>query len=1507
MQQSSPTFFNQMHRYIATEVDRLNYRQPGGPEGWRLRRVITRGYWLTGQDEFHVPHGRLLFNGHNGSGKSVLLGAALPFALDNDKRPHRLSTFRGDRSRSMRYFVIGGAKDDVYHPSYRYEARTVYFALEWEWFGNEPPEALRETWLDGSPVRFLTTGVGLSASERTDQVDSWGFVVLDGRRFGIDFEVLDTRTGQGLSYAALRASLKDGGVATQEPRKYKEMVNRYLFGFTDLTEYQALLDTLLQLRSSKLGGDMKPSTVTELLSRSLPELPAEKTEQLARIISDLDDTERELASIREAIGISREVHAGTSAVHEARTRLDAYDLTLADREARRARREEERAQQEVQRLQGELEETSGKLSESQRELASVQEQVRQMQELHANLFSQEDVLQQRQEERDRQSERARRAREDQQEAVRTLEGTRRSLRQLEQDFRHSRETFEHRAQELHQHARNASWPAAARHAQSLLGLMPRLVLADAASTDFGPGTDAYTTEIPDATALVTQGHQRQMGLSEARRLARAASTLQTRYEAAQEAVQQATRAVELAEDAARQAEHTWREAREGAAAAVQAWAESCEALMVPVGPLTEVEQALEHATDEPDVHALLRPLEQMYHGQRDETEGLDRAADMHVRSLNEVIKEVAAERERKAAEKEATPTRSPAVEAARQALQAAGIAAVPLYAACDFQEGTDAALQGSVEAFLERAGLLDALVVDPAQRGQALNLLREQGLADALLEAGPDSEALGFALAAPEPCTAAPGAQGHPGSRNLGNVLCPESEAPPGLADLLAAIRLAEGPDGETQDAYNVMAENPDSVTPWSPAAWSPTSWTHGLLRGTNEPTAIAQFIGAANRRRKRERELTELDARLRELQAEQEQARAKHARMKELMAALAAEWNRVLHLSQWTFLRGALDERQQAFRRRKEARATLETAFTDAEARHKAWKEAAQALEQSLAALLGPGTAPTEDEIDDLQQETGHALAVLERSLPPCQETLKSSQSRWLDLLVQEENQGTHCERARQHQEAEEQQEAALAAAVQELEQFLEKAGNREIRARYRNLQQRLPELEQAVKQYSGDKIGTEKQLPLVRQQWTEKQETRDRTQAALDEAVNQFRESLYAYPIFTQERPPEGADASDLAALALNLLPHDLPEGAARRRTLEEAVNSRRMDLGDLLTRHDESLSKRAHRNMYPGDPHYVKFFVHHIAYHPFELVEHLEHEAENQQERLNQAHRKLLEDFVLRELADDIGMLIRNGYDWERRINQVLQHATLAETQFRLDWRPVAGTSLPGAEIAACHKLLLRDADLLEDHERERLLDAFQHEINRVRDLNRQGLLEGDFARKMKDVLDYRNWFRFVIQQRVGERIRDLTDANFAPGSGGERALSLIVPLVAAVHARYEAAAPGAPRLIALDEAFAGVDPGNIREAYALLVSLGFNWIMTSEKLLAISDALPAAITYTLEAPKGTDEFYYTPILWNGQQRIDVVAVPDALSEVAATKEPSTDEISTDQATDGEAVSE
>ena len=140
-------------------------------------------------------------------------------------------------------------------------------------------------------------------------------------------------------------------------------------------------------------------------------------------------------------------------------------------------------------------------------------------------------------------------------------------------------------------------------------------------------------------------------------------------------------------------------------------------------------------------------------------------------------------------------------------------------------------------------------------------------------------------------------------------------------------------------------------------------------------------------------------------------------------------------------------------------------------------------------------------------------------------------------------------------------------------------------------------------------------------------------------------------------------------------------------------------------------------------------------------------------------------------------------------------------------------------------------------------------------------------------VRDALDYRKWFEFHMYFRRGkEQKKPLTNAAFNRFSGGEKAMAMYVPLFAAVNAQYQKAEKkDHPRMIALDEAFAGVDDKNISSMFELVEKLDFDYIMNSQALWGCFETVHALRIAELLRPlnsKTVSVIYYS---WNGKERV------------------------------------
>ena len=103
-----------------------------------------------------------------------------------------------------------------------------------------------------------------------------------------------------------------------------------------------------------------------------------------------------------------------------------------------------------------------------------------------------------------------------------------------------------------------------------------------------------------------------------------------------------------------------------------------------------------------------------------------------------------------------------------------------------------------------------------------------------------------------------------------------------------------------------------------------------------------------------------------------------------------------------------------------------------------------------------------------------------------------------------------------------------------------------------------------------------------------------------------------------------------------------------------------------------------------------------------------------------------------------------------------------------------------------------------------------------------------------------------------------------------SGGEKAIAMYIPLFACIYAKLNTARDDAPRIVALDEAFAGVDDGNMRDAFRILSELNLDCILTSQQIWCDYDTVAHLAINELYHPPGSPVVTSTKYKWDGIKR-------------------------------------
>ena len=260
---------------------------------------------------------------------------------------------------------------------------------------------------------------------------------------------------------------------------------------------------------------------------------------------------------------------------------------------------------------------------------------------------------------------------------------------------------------------------------------------------------------------------------------------------------------------------------------------------------------------------------------------------------------------------------------------------------------------------------------------------------------------------------------------------------------------------------------------------------------------------------------------------------------------------------------------------------------------------------------------------------------------------------------------------------------------------------------------------------------------------------------------------------------------------------------------------------------------------------------------------LVGGLAEETEHRATLLSAKEREILENHLVNEVAGTLQELITGAESQVTAINADLaDRPTSTGMRLRLQWR--AARTAPEGLGRVRDRLLRQTADAWSAGDRAAVGAFLQEQINREHAED----ASGGWAEQLTRALDYRAWHEFSIQRYQDGQWRPAT----GPASGGERVLAASVPLFAAASSFYTSAGnPHAPRLIALDEAFAGVDDDSRAKCLGLLAAFDLDVVMTSEREWGCYPQVPGLAIAQLTRRDGIDAVLVTPWRWDGQERI------------------------------------
>ncbi|HAN09323.1 MAG TPA: TIGR02680 family protein [Clostridiales bacterium] len=1343
-------------------------------ERWKINRIGFINFWYYDDEEFDFVDGRLLLRGANGSGKSVTMQSVIPLLLDGNKSPSRLDPF-GTKARKIENYLIEDG-DDI-------DERTGYLYMEFA-----KPES----------NAYMTIGMGLRGVKGRS-VDSWGFVVTDGRRIGQDLYLYKEMGGKiPLTRRELQNRLSEGGQVFEAQKEYMSMVNKLLFGYESIDDYDELIKLVVQLRSPKLSKDYKPTVSYEIMSNSLQTLSDEDLMPMSEAIENMDNIKSQLEYLLQSKkGLDRIIKE-----------YDQYNkFVLVEKESRhmdakltfeRIKRDMvgyEKSKELFEKEEQRCDENLGKLGVEKEALEDKQ----------AKLNAQ-DIIAIKEE----------------------LEKTKRNIVDYEADKKRKDGALEEKKASERQIAMSIKKTADDSEVikEEIIKVLGDM---DDASDEFKFDEQRFFSDelLKKIDGAYSFSYVKKAVIDYKKRIADVLEILRETdrtsidYERKIKGLEDIKKSRDEKNRRSGEAYNLLLHERENSIENMYAWEKGNEIFKIEKENLVKLAQIIENYGEE---DTLGEVRERLFTHKSVTASVFDTAINewkAEINRIDKVINDRRDEIEEWKNKREPEPELFDKVRKNRDRLTSLGVPHIPLYKAIDYKGDIEEKYKGIIEEAFVDMGIINALIVEPKYK--AVVLAMDTDMADKYIFAEPNF----FKL-------------------ELSQYLKIEG-------------MMADDINKEYVDNVikSFMAHDGDQSVPYINEQGE---YRLGVVTGKVSGIYDAKYIGIAARKRYKEQMIENLKAEIKKLSLEKEEIQSKIEIIKGKLALLDAEYKAFPSKADLEaankMYKNAKFEYEQECQKLDKMQAEIDVVYKEI----KALKE--KIIEHSQKIFLRPIDASTYAQaIAEIEVYNNQLFEVESKHIKYIAKMEQTS-----SLTTQHEGILDDIDNIIYDAERVQKLIKVAMEKVTNYEKQLELTNYDKIKEEIDYCSRRLREIELEILENTRNAASYKEKATQMLQKIEE-----SKPQAAkAGELAAVYQRSFDAeqrlgYAIFEEGmrsllKSSKGlTDYSDVLIQTLEKNSSDLRDYTI---TTEHILGE--SDISD-----DKDIAeagKRGRRIDITAQVQGKKVSI-------YVLRSNIEDEIEINKNTLNENDRELFEDILANTIAKKIRVKIFHSENWVKKMNALMESMnTSSGLSFSLSWKHKKAETEEQLGTKELVEILIMDGNLLGSEQRDKLSRHFRSKIAEAK-----GKLEDEGKTKtfhaiMKNLLDYRQWFEFQLHYtREGDKKKELTDNAFFTFSGGEKAMAMYVPLFSAVYARYESARSDCPRIISLDEAFAGVDENNIRDMFRLMVELDLSFIINSQVLYGDYDTVPSLAISELIRPNNAKFVSVIRYRWDGSRRV------------------------------------
>ncbi|OGO86638.1 MAG: TIGR02680 family protein [Clostridiales bacterium GWE2_32_10] len=1326
---------------------------------WKINKIGLVNFWYYDDEVFNFNDGRLLLRGSNGSGKSVTMQSFIPLLLDGNKSPSRLDPF-GTKARRIENYLIDEG-DDI-------DERTGYLYME---FVKEESNA------------YMTIGMGLKAN-RNKRLDSWGFVITDGRRVGEDL-YLYKEVGERipLSKKELENRLKEGGQVFETQKEYMDSVNKILFGYESLEDYDELIKLLIQIRSPKLSKDFKPTVIYEIMSNSLQTLSDEDLAPMSEAIENMDNVKNQLDYLEQS-------KRALDRIIKDYDNYNRYVLVekagnLIDAKGNYDKLEKENTTQAKNKIECEQ-----AFTKAEQDLLTLQVEKEALEDKQVKLNAQ-DVIGIKDE----------------------LEKTRRDIIEHESDKKRKEALLDEKKSSERQLSTSIKRES---ESNELLEEEIKKMLDDMndLSDDFKFDEQRFLSDemIKGFDKPYNFAYIKKQAVEYRNKIEVTLDTLKEAERTSKEydkKLKEVEDTKKLRDDKNRKMQESYnlmQEVKEETIEKIYAWEKDNSIFKIEKDRLVKYAQLIS-SYGETDTYGQVKDLLQQEN---------EACRSVYSTSINEykaeknrLEKEILAkdsEIDEWKNKKEPEPEMEDKVRKNRERLKAKNIPFIPLYKAIDYKEDIEEDLKGIIEEAFVDMGIINALIVEPKYKDSILAM--DKDMADKYIFAEPQY----FKI------------------------------------ELSQYLKIEKENKEEVNKEYidsvirSFMAHSEEAIVPYIK---EDGEYRLGVINGKVSRSYTPKYIGIQARKRYKEQVIADLTQELENIKSLKAEAMTK---IEELMEKIRI-----------------LDSEYKAF----PSKADLEVANRD-------YKNAKFEYDQEVLKL-----DKIQKEVDIVYKELkDFKERIIEQTdkifirpidaetFKKALEDIESYKNKLFELEGKHVKYVTKGEQIISLKDQDEQIISDIDEIIYDIEKVVkniriaeEKVVNYEKQLSLTDYEKIKEEIDYCSKRLTEIETATNENIEkkaTLRERIVHLTQKIEMSQVLIYKAKGLYKvfekgyhdEYKLGYVINIEEKmdilKPETIYDEYKGMIKANKSLSEYSDILIQ--TIEKNISDLRdytITTGHILGTdeifEDKDITE-ANKKQRRLD---ITAQIQGRKVNVYILKKNIENDIEQNKNTLKESDRELFEDILANTIAKKIRAKIYHSKNWVEKMNALMESMnTSSGLSFNLSWKNKKAETEDQLDTKELVDILLLDANLLGNEQREKLSRHFRSKISEAKSkLEDEGKTK-TFHIIMKELLDYRQWFEFQLYYlREGERKKELTDNAFFTFSGGEKAMAMYVPLFSAVYARYENARPDCPRIVSLDEAFAGVDENNIRDMFRLMIELDLSFIVNSQILYGDYDTVPS----------------------------------------------------------------